>query len=70
MRNTAYRALDKNLAIANKSRVSRAHHTLRTAFYRSQYFAPDVQKLCPNHFRYRERRLNETHTYTGSYVKT
>ena len=27
MRNTAYRALDKNLAIANKSRVSRAHHT-------------------------------------------
>ena len=42
VRNTAYRALDTNLAIVNKSRVSRAHHTLRTAIYRSQYFAPDV----------------------------
>jgi len=32
MLNPVYGALDKNLAIANKSCVSRAHHT-RTAFY-------------------------------------
>ena len=69
MYNTAYRALDKNLAIANKSCVSRAHHTLRTAFYRSQYLHQTSKNFVQTNFVIASGDLMR-HTYTGFYVKT
>jgi len=64
------RALDKNVAIANKSRINRAHHTLRTVFYRSQYVAPDVPNFIQTTFVIaNDDLMRHTHTLVSTWKR-